>query len=337
MGDGQKYAHEEQAVTLQCSDCHYKERPETVAFDKLDTESKLVFTHRDYSHDDKQILVAKKDKHPLVNTYIENDKAYLIGKNDGKIHEIKPQSEVCSRDNAHKDVSCSTCHSAWAPRCIGCHTSFDEDDTAGFDLLDKKEVVGQWNEYVSDFLVSNPTMGVREKNQTNNEHSRMIEPAIPGMIMTLDKGSFEKGTASEDLSFHRLYAPNAPHTTTKEVRDCKSCHTSPVALGYGSGKLIYAIAKGKATWQFQPDYVLNEYDGLPEDAWVGFLNDENQQGVNTTRSDFRPFTVAEQQRILTVGACLQCHQQDSQVIKNSITDFQGLLNKLDDQCILPSW
>ncbi|EAR01355.1 cytochrome c family protein [Maribacter sp. HTCC2170] len=335
MGDGQLYAHEEDAVKLQCSDCHFiKGSPESIAYDKLDRESKVVFRHRGFVHKDKEILVTKKDKNPLVNTYVEGDKAFLVGKKNGELHEIKPQSIVCSRDNAHKDMSCSSCHSAWAPRCIGCHTSFDKDDIEGFDLLDKKEVIGQWNEYVSDFLVSYPTLGIREKESGN---SRKVEPAIPGMIMTLDNGSYEKGGESEDISFHRLYAPNAPHTTAREVRDCKSCHTNPIALGYGSGELKYSITNGIGNWQFIPDYAQNKHDGLPEDAWIGFMNDKNQSGTNSTRHDFRPFTIKEQQRILLVGACLQCHNENSGVMVKSTAKFNLQLKNLSEQCILPKY
>ncbi len=147
MGDGKDYLHEENAVTLNCADCHYKDQPNTIIYDSLDTESALVFLHRKYEHQDKEILIAKKDGHPLVNTFVdESDRVYLIGKKDGKLHEIKKQGEICSRDNAHNNVSCSSCHAQWAPRCIGCHNSFDKNDKSGYDLLDKKVVIGQWVE-----------------------------------------------------------------------------------------------------------------------------------------------------------------------------------------------
>ena len=332
MGDGKVYAHEEEAVALQCADCHFIGKPETIAYDSLDNESLLVFMHRKYSHSDKKILVAQKDKHPLVNTYVDEGQVYLIGKKDGEIHEIKPQSEVCSRDNAHKTVSCSTCHSSWTNKCIGCHNVYDKEDINGFDLLDKKDVKGQWVEHVAEFLTSYPALGVRESDK-----GKQFEPAIPGMIMTIDKGSFESGKASEDIAFHRLYAPNSPHTTTKEVRDCKSCHTDPATLGYGSGDLIYEIEKGQGIWHFQPDYALNSNDDLPEDAWVGFLDGKNQNKINSTRTDFRPLSIEEQQRLLLVGACLQCHSDNSEVMQHSLTDFEKILDNLNEQCILPNW
>lgn len=334
MGDGKQYAHEEQAVKLQCSDCHFKEKPTTIPYDSLDQESLLVFLHRDYSHTDKQIIVAKKDKHPLVNTFVDSlGNAFLIGKKDGKLHVLKPQPEVCSRDKAHQELSCSSCHSTWTSRCIGCHTGFDKNEPRAFDLLDKKYGKGQWKEYVAEFSSSLPTMGVRE-----SKTEKKIEPAIPGMILTIDKGSYAGKEVGTDVSFHRLYAPNSPHTTSKRVRDCKSCHTNSAAIGYGNGELKYTINNGIGKWIFNPEYALNENDGLPEDAWIPFLKEVDRHTLNSTRLDFRPFTVKEQKQLLLVGSCLQCHKEDSKVMQQSLVDgIKPLLQKLTKKCILPSW
>ncbi|WP_372745006.1 hypothetical protein [Lutibacter sp.] len=334
MGDGKKYTHEEQAVKLQCADCHFKGKPNTIPYSKLDAESLLVFLHRDYKHSDKQIIAVKKDGHPLVNTYLDSaGNAFLIGKKDGKIHKINPQSEVCSRDNAHKNVSCATCHSSWTSRCIGCHNQFDKNETRAFDLLDKKFVKGQWKEHVAEFSSSLPAMGVRE-----NSEGKHIEPAVPGMILTIDKGSYAGKRIGEDVSFHRLYAPNSPHTTISKARDCKSCHSNAATLGYGKGELNYIIKAGKGTWEFTPEYAQNPNDNLPEDAWVPFLKPVKKGVVNSTRTDFRPFTVKEQQQLLLVGACLQCHKDNSKVMQQSlINGIQPLLKKLNQKCILPTW
>ena len=333
MGDGKKYTHAEQAVKLQCSDCHFKDKLNTASYSSLDAESLLVFLHRDYKHSDKQIITVKKDKHPLVNTFVNSTgKAFLIGKKDGKIHELKPQSEVCSRDNAHKNVSCATCHSSWTSRCIGCHNEFDKDEPRAFDLLDKKFGKGQWKEHVAEFLSSLPAMGVRE-----NSEGKLIEPAIPGMIMTIDKGSYT-GEIGKDVSFHRLYAPNSPHTTVKAVRDCKSCHSNSATLGYGNGDLVYEITSGVGKWTFTSEYALNPNDNLPEDAWIPFLKDVKKGVINSTRLDFRPFKVKEQQQLLLVGACLQCHKDDSKIMQQSLVKgINPLLNKLSKNCILPTW
>jgi hypothetical protein len=332
MGNGKSYTHAEDAVALQCSDCHYKEKPNTIPYDSLDTESLLVFLHRDYKHSEKDILIAEKDSHPLVNTYVDSiGNAFLISKNDGSLHNLKPQSKICSRDKAHENVSCSACHSSWTSRCIGCHNQYDDNELKAFDLLDKKYVKGQWKEYVSEFSSSKPALGVRE-----HKEGKLIEPAIPGMILTIDKGSYT-GNIGKDISFHRLYAPNSPHTTTKNVRDCKSCHSDAATLGYGKGSLIYEIKNSKGTWIFTPEYALNSHDNLPEDAWIPFLKNVDKKVINSTRTDFRPFNVGEQKQMLLVGACLQCHKDDSKVMQQTLEfGLQPILNKISKSCVLPN-
>lgn len=332
MGDGKTYLHEEQAVKIQCLDCHFDGKPNTIAYKDIDVESKNVFMHRSYKHYDKQIIMTKKDNNPLVNTYVdEKGNAFLIGKKDNKLHELKPQSEVCSRDNAHKNVSCSACHSSWTPRCIGCHNQFDKEEPRGYDLLAKKYVKGQWKEYVAEFSSSLPALGVRQ-----NKEGKTIEPAIPGMILTIDKGSYSNKKIGEDVSFHRLYAPNSPHTTTKEVRDCKSCHANPASIGYGNGSLTYEIKNNQGKWEFTPEYALNVNDNLPEDAWIPFLKPEPKSLVKSTRTDFRPFNVEEQKRILLVGACLQCHKDNSKEMKQTLNlGLKMVLKRISKSCVLP--
>ena len=334
MGDGKKYAHEEDAVKIRCTDCHFKTKPNTISYDSLDVESNLVYMLRQYDHTDKPIIIAKKDSHPLVNTFVnKKGEAFLIGKKDGKFHKLSPRPEVCSRDKVHSDISCSSCHSSWTSRCIGCHISFDKKESRAFDLLTKKYGKGQWKEYVAEFSSLLPTLGVRE-----SKTEKKIEPAIPGMILTIDKGSYAGKPEGEEVSFHRLYAPNSPHTTTKQVRDCKSCHTNSAAIGYGKGELNYDIKNGIGKWRFLPNYALNEHDSLPEDAWIPFLKDVNKKVVNSTRLDFRPFTVKEQKQILTVGACLQCHKDNSKIMQQSlVVGIEPLLKKMTKKCILPTW
>ena len=331
MGDGKDYLHEEDAVSLSCSDCHYKDEPKSIGYEQLDTESMLVFMHRNYTHTDKNILIVEKDGHPLVNTYIDHEgQAFLLGKNDGKKHLIKKQSDVCSRDEAHQTLSCASCHSQWAPRCIGCHNTYDQ-MKQGYDLLEKRMTKGTWIEHVYEFDAGLPAMGVRTK-----DGKKKIEPAIPGMILTIDHRNHEDSLLVGD-TFERLYAPNAPHTTTAEVRSCASCHTDPAAIGYGKGKLAYMIGEKSGTWIFEPEYDINRIDSLPEDAWIPFLQEYTAEKVST-RSDFRPLSVGEQQQILRVGACLQCHKEDSEIMKQSLKNgLNPLLLKISDKCILPEF
>lgn len=333
MGDGNKYLHEEDAVKIQCSDCHFKNQPKTIAYDSLDAESINVFLHRNYKHFKNPIIAVKNGGHPLVNTYIDAfGNAFLIGKRDGALHKIPPQSSICARDSVHRAVSCSSCHSSWTSRCIGCHTQFDKNETQAFDLLDKKFVKGQWKEYAGEFDASLPAMGVKYVGS-----NKQIMPAIPGMILSIDHGSFKRNNDST-ISFHRLYAPNSPHTTVKKARDCKSCHSNPLALGYGNGNLRYEIKKGLGNWKFNAEYVPNKYDKIPEDAWISFLEHLNSTKIYSTRTDFRPFTLEEQKKLLLVGSCLECHQETSKIMQQSlIGGLKPLLKKVSPKCILPTW
>ena len=154
------------------------------------------------------------------------------------------------------------------------------------------------------------------------------------MIMTTDLKSFTNDNQDGTI-FHRLYAPAAPHTTSSKGRSCVSCHNNPLALGYGEGKLEYLIENGKGKWEFQALYAADKNDGLPADAWIDFL--QTREGKVSTRSDVFPLNVNQQQRTLTVGACLTCHDEKSDVMQKSLNHFDDLLKKRSAKCILPEW
>ncbi len=271
----------------------------------------------------------------------------MVSKNAQKALLLSPSADVCTKDHVHSNLSCSACHTAWAPQCVGCHNEFDK-NAQGFDLLENKFVKGEWVEYVGEFFADAPTLGRRE-----GENGK-IEPAVPGMIMTIDKESFYSShdlKSSDDSSqndefsiFHRLYAPVAPHTTSKKGRSCKSCHANSLALGYGRGVLNYVIVNQKGHWEFTPKFSIRSEDSLPEDAWIRFsLNSSDDfkssdEYVYSTRTDFRPFTLEEQKKILSVGACLNCHDENSEIILQSLNQpFEKYLEKISNECILPEY
>jgi len=156
-----------------------------------------------------------------------------------------------------------------------------------------------------------------------------VVTAMPGMVMSIDKESFEKGKGK---SFHRLYATTSGHTTQKQARSCKSCHNDPLALGFGRGELVYKISGNNGSWTFEPHFALNENDHLPEDAWTGFLREA--QTPFATRDWLRPFTVVEQKRILAVGACLSCHDEKSNVMDDVLENWEKTLERRSKKCFL---
>jgi hypothetical protein len=127
----------------------------------------------------------------------------------------------------------------------------------------------------------------------------------------------------------------AAHTIAREARTCQSCHNDPVALGFGRGELRYEISGAEGRWRFTPAFAPAPQDGLPADAWTGFL--QTRTGQVSTRDDVRPFTVEEQQRILRVGACLTCHAGDSPPMRQGVVDFATTFARRRPSCVAPSW
>ena len=328
MGDGNHYAHEEDQQDVQCSDCHIDGNPKTITAEKLDNESAIIAALRFGNIDGKEFLVTEKHNRALINTFIENDSIFLLTKNSGKKMIMKAPAANCTRDNAHSSLTCSSCHTAWAPTCVGCHNEYDSNEP-GYDMIENLEQRGTWVEYIGEYNAKLPTLGIRK-----TEVSTEVIPVIPGMIMTIDLASFT-GKENDATIFHRLYAPAAPHTTSSKGRTCTSCHNNPVALGYGEGELDYIVENGKGHWEFQPLYAADKNDGLPADAWVDFLQTRNDKV--STRSNVFPFSIEQQQRILTAGACLTCHEENSSVMQKSLNDFDILLISTSEKCALPEW
>lgn len=328
MGDGQQHAHEEDAVKISCEDCHFSGEASTINLSDLSFTHRRILKLRNYI--DTTFLATERDKTPLLNASItDNGLAQLTRKLDGQNFNLAAPHSTCTKDAGHKNISCTACHSQWAPQCLGCHSDFDQ-NAPGYDLYERKEMDGSWIEYAGEFLAEAPALGVK-----NSGAERIIKPAIPGMIMTLDKRNFPD-MDDELIEFHRLYAQASPHTIGKKGRSCTSCHTNSLAIGYGRGKLTLIYNEAIPHWEFEAEYADLE-DGLPSDAWIGFLEDLDNRRYST-RMDFLPFNLEEQKRILTVGACLTCHTEDSQVMLQSLDmKFDEYLKKLSPKCSVPEF
>ncbi|HRY31361.1 MAG TPA: hypothetical protein P5531_00140 [Bacteroidales bacterium] len=323
MGDGNLYRHKEEAVKIRCTDCHRIAPPVIFQAEDLDYESAKI--RRLWGMDSLLPFIAGDiSGRPLPGARLRGDSMVFRIRGGTADLPLRPPAPACVRGKVHESLSCSSCHTAWAPRCIGCHTAFSPAET-GWDHLAKKETKGQWTEQVAAFVHSLPSLGVDHR-----EGKRVIRTVVPGMIISLDQASFP-GSAEKDRSFHRLYAPLEAHTTMRKGRSCKSCHNDPVALGYGEGRLEFvATGPGLGKWQFIPAYELSGSDKLPADAWIPFMGE--RKPPLATRSTLRPFTPAEQRRILAPGACLTCHDQHSPLMLASLDSFERLQKNMSPAC-----
>jgi len=325
MGDGKEYAHQASAVKIQCTDCHTNGKHNRIELSQVDQIAAFDYGLRTYKHPSTSFIRTKKDSIALINTYFDkNNKAYLVSKITQEAHEIP---NTCKADLVHDKLDCAMCHTAWVPSCIGCHTAYDEKTL----LTNGKK--GKWYEMMGEFSYAKPIMGVRS---TNGEE--VIMPAMPGMIMTLDKSHYHLDKPlTKDSIFLRLFAPVVAHTTSREVRICESCHADSEALGYGKGTLSLQTKGDSTHWKFTSLYESLPNDNLPEDAWQGFLTDKLEGRIYSSHNNFLPLSLAQQQKVLQVGVCLSCHKEATFREKMLKSDFHSILKNRRDECKLVTW
>jgi len=332
MGDGGVHAHEAEAVKIACTDCHSGQPPATATFTELDPETQKLVALRQLNQTGRRFVRVQAGTIGYPNVFLDETGGVVLQTVRGAVLKSKPPARVCGRDIlAHQKLECRTCHSAWAPQCISCHTSF-EPKQEGWDHLAGRYVRGAWQETGKDYRADPPVLGVATVPSATGLPIERVSTLVPGMVMTLNK---TMGAGKLPDEFHRLYAPADPHTIVTQARDCLSCHANSLALGYGRGVLNYDTRDGRGHWEFTPSLTRSPYDGLPMDAWIGFM--EEPKAPAATRTNVRPFNREEQQRMLLVGACLQCHSDKEPRIADAFSDFSHYRSRLSTKCILPDW
>ena len=160
MGEGKSYIHKEDQVKVSCEDCHFDYPPRTIPSKALDQESLKLLQLRNASTENQIFLLTEKSGHAIINTRVNNQSiATLITKNSDKKYPLKKPADICTRGKGHNQLSCSSCHTGWAPRCIGCHNAY-EPATPGIDLYTNKTTPGSWIEYAGKYLSGLPTLGI---------------------------------------------------------------------------------------------------------------------------------------------------------------------------------
>ncbi len=338
MGDGALHLHEEEATQVRCQTCHRTQPARSAARSELAAEAAALVRLRAGAAPFARLLLEDRTGEALVNASpLDGGAVALTGKLSGARFTARPPSAACSGQQGHERVSCRACHETWATQCVGCHTQWDPAGTRR-ELPTGGELKGAWVEYDVAPRIGPPALGVVAR-----EGREEVVPFTPGMILTLNgPGEAPAGALPGEAAalinpktrFLRAFAPAVPHTTQAKARACAGCHLDPEALGYGRGKLSLVEEGGEWRWRLDSAYQPVQQDGLPADAWIGFLSD--LRGAST-RPTARSFTLAEQQRILAVGACLGCHQPDSARGRDLYAHFRERRASLAPECRVPSW
>ena len=129
MGDGNRYAHYEEALEISCESCH-AEKPGTT-----------------------------RKNNQLNNVSREGQEYLLTSKLDNKKHPLQPPKQGVCDYPLHKRLSCESCHSPWVPQCYGCHVKRDMRETH-LDKLTMKQTKGQWQEGRSYIRYEKPMLGL---------------------------------------------------------------------------------------------------------------------------------------------------------------------------------
>ena len=328
MGSGAVAARKSDQQRITCTDCHAA-RLASVALADADPESRTLLALRRWTLAPGERLGAGRQGDVLVNVTVDpQGRGTLRAKRSGAVHPLKPPAAACTAGQGHARLACTSCHSAWAPRCTTCHTAFDPAGE-GFDHAAQQWVRGTWNESAGPFEATLPTLGVRADHGAPGGHRELVDTVVPGMIMSFDRNRDPRGRP--DIVFRRLHAHSFAHTIRREARPCVSCHADPLALGYGKGALSFDRVARR--WSFRAAEPPSPHDGLPADAWTAF--GRTRSGMVSTRDDVRPFSAAEQQRILRVGACLGCHDGATPVMQQALVDFEAVLARRSRHCVVP--
>ncbi len=368
MGDGNLYQHMDEQLKVQCIDCH-SSKTNSIGYDQLDFESKIIVDLRKSRIENTEFLKTVKSNIPLINTYVTSHlEKYLITKSSNKKLQLKRPKQICVEGKSHQRLNCQSCHTEWVTHCVGCHTEFDP-KLEGYDLLNNKDIVGSWNEIPSDFYIDYPVLGIR-KDKSGKE---IVDTFIPGMILTIDKLKnpqkkifkrlfavtfshtinktgrsckschnnplalgYGKGKLSYIIKNENYPSSNAMSFPRKW--ESKEPNNSEIPVYTGMTNYYFSTEQRTLNksghWSFEPEFSNHVEDNLPKDAWIGFLKTRDE--TSTTRTYTRPFTIAEQKRILLVGSCLTCHEENSEVMKESLIGWEVVLKRISPNCILPT-
>jgi len=224
-------------------------------------------------------------------------KMTLISKLDGKAHTVPqvkdgvaPKAVEAHRIDSHMTkMECYTCHSAWVPKCMGCHIKLDltrqsNPINVSYDHLANRQ---------SDFGLYTLMPGVRVAEPDYllgiNQRGKVV-PFAPrsSVVYTLvnESGKEVYKRRPQTTSDGRLgFAHNGtiPHTVRKETRSCESCHESRKALGLGaSTSKDYPKLKG-----LMPDNFL----------WDRIVDEQGHPVQQTSLEQARPFNRLEMERM----------------------------------------
>ena len=328
MGDGNIYSKQHQAVEIRCETCHgdADSRPLIAQLkDPLDRVIRLARSYKGWNNSVGDWMVLSSRQRKLTNVKVKEGMIVTLGKRNGNIYPTPLTADSTQSHNIpeHKNkLECTSCHSQWVPNCKGCHSTF---------MPGKSETSKSWAPDASQmFNVESPSLmlGPRGKVAPMIASERRLFNAFDeqGKPIHVMRDNGDAIGVYREWSFtnphgysegHLAYAMN-PHSTGKKVRSCASCHMSPLALGLGEGDIdIGSNSSGKDD-KFLPLVKTDLTSGRSQLAPEARLTLRGEPIAGVSQPGARPFNQKEINRILKVGNCLPCHDNNEGSIYQNI-------------------
>lgn len=307
-GDGNIYSKKEQAVEIECQDCHGDAK----------SKSKL-----------------KSSKGAKLQKLAYKDQNVILKSASGKIHLVPQVVDILEKGSvmaksamtieAHmKKMECYSCHSRWAPQCYGCHAQQDTstpsydwisvvvpaDPTKAGRAVNRSKSTYKWRETRSYLRWETPTLGINSEG--------LVSPFIPGcQVIFTQIGPDGKCKIHNKVykTIDGFYAiatnPIQPHTVSKKARACEDCHANPKTLGLGRG--VYITKANGIDLPFGLEKIVDE---------------KGTQLQATSHYGARPFNKKELDKILRINTCSACHGWNSPIFLKYKTNTSTIDNHL---------
>ena len=205
---------------------------------------------------------------------------------------------------------------------------------------DDGKPAGSWNPYQFTMTHEEPALMVGPRGKVvpmlaQPPHTLTVLDSQKKKVPVIDGHGDSRGdyrhwefTNGAGYSGSNLVYGTQPHSVSKHVRSCESCHLSPQALGLGEGDLrIKRNVSGRYD-RFNPlvrsNRVLNKSKYGPRTK----VTQQGQAIAGAGQPGARPFNQEEITRILKVGNCIPCHSRYSDRIYRDMEKSYQFANNI---------
>lgn len=271
-----------------------------------------------------------------------------INNNDGWQEPIKASTAMVNIESHLGKMECYACHSSWAPQCYGCHVKVDytigaystdwiktgsahyangetSQSCPGKEGLLKQR--GRATEGRTYIRWEDPVLGINGEGrispiitgcqQITTVIDSLGDPLFVNKIWRTPpymENSGEEGQRGIDMT------PAQPHTSSRQARECTSCHSNPKTLGYGIDGGVYMADYGESRYLDLRDADGNvlSRNAQPQFYAIKGLDFDlskvvSREGIQLQTVGHHwplsaPLSQHSREKMERVGVCIACHQ-----------------------------